>query len=149
MMATRSLAGSLWRDHAGKFLRYSGVSAFNVISGQVLLLVFYRYLGQPAWTANVAAVVFGSIPAFILNKRFVWRRSGKVNLRTEMLPFWGMNLVGLLLSSVAVHVAASVWDTQLAVNAASLGAWGSLWVGKYFLLDRLLMREEVAPVTTG
>ena len=136
-----SRLSQIWADHAGRFLRYSGVSAFNVLLGQALLLGFHAGMGIEAWVANVLAVIFGSIPSFFLNKKYVWRRHGPVRLRTEMLPFWGMNGVGLLLSTLAVRVAASMSDSVVIINGASLVAWASVWVIKYTLLDRLLFRE--------
>jgi putative flippase GtrA len=141
---------STWDQHARQFLRYSGVSVFNVVTGQALLVLFRSGFGVVSWLANILAVLVGSIPSFLLNKRYVWRRSGKVNVRTEMLPFWGMNLAGLVLSTAAVHGADAVWGNQLAVTAASLTAWGSLWVVKYALLDRVLFAQpDAEPVTVS
>jgi putative flippase GtrA len=139
-----SRLSDVWSAHGLRFLRYSGVSVFNVALGQALLLVFHAGLGITAWVANVLAVVVGCIPAFYLSKRYVWRRSGRVSWRSEMVPFWGMSGVGLLLSTLAVRIAASVSDTALVVNLASLAAWGSVWVVKYSLLDRYLFRDEPA-----
>jgi putative flippase GtrA len=139
-----SRLADVWSNHGGRFLRYSGCSAFNVVLGQALLLLFHAGLGITAWVANVLAVVIGSMPAFYLNKRYVWRRAGPVSLRTEMVPFWGMNGVGLLLSTLAVRAASSMSDSAIVVNLASLAAWASVWVIKYTLLDRFLFRSEPA-----
>lgn len=137
------LAG-IWTNHAARFMRYSGVSVFNVLIGQALLLAFHAGLGITAWVANVTAVLLGSVPAFYLNKRYVWRRSGPVRLRAELAPFWGMNGVGLLLSTMAVRVASGASSSVIVISLASLAAWGSVWVVKYTLLDRLLFRAEPA-----
>lgn len=127
---------SIWDQHARQFMRYSGVAVVNVALGQSLLRIFdTRY---PGWLANVLAVVLASVPAFFLNKRFVWKQRGRPNFRTEMLPFLGMNLAGLLLSTAAVYAAERIWGSELAVHAASLAAWGVVWVLKYALLDQVL-----------
>lgn len=128
-------------DHVGRFLRYSGVSAFNVVCGYLLLGLFYRGFGWPGWFANTCAVVLGSIPAFFLNKRFVWGRQSATSFKAELLPFFLMNGLGLLASTAAVHAADVIWGTPPAVIAASLAAWGSLWVLKYLLLDRVLFKH--------
>ena len=133
-------------NHAVKFLRYCGVSVFNVGFAQVALIVFHSGLGFAGWLANVAAVCVGSIPAFLLNQKFVWRQTGPTSLRKHVLPFLGLNVLGLLLSTGAVKIADSIWGTQLAVNAASLSAWAGLWLGKYLCFDRLLFRQH--PVAT-
>ncbi|MPY92228.1 MAG: hypothetical protein GEV08_03920 [Acidimicrobiia bacterium] len=137
-----SRLADVWTNHGGRFLRYSGVSVFNVVLGQALLLTFHVGLGIVAWIANVLAVVIGSVPAFYLNKRYVWRKAGPVSLRAEMMPFWGMNGVGLLLSTLAVRVASMLSSSTIVILLASLGAWASVWVIKYTLLDRLLFRAE-------
>jgi putative flippase GtrA len=146
----RALVDLLTR-HAGRFLRYSGVSVFNVIAGQSLLVLFRSGMGMPAWLANVTAVMVGTLPGFYLSKRFVWRRHGPARMRTELAPFWAMNVAGLLLSTFSAHLAELAWDSQLAVNAASLATWGSLWVVKYAVLDRYLFAERAPgePVVTG
>ena len=83
-------------------LRYSMVSVIGVTITQLQLLLFVGILGfEPTWS-NVAAVSLSSIPVFFLNKRWVWSRDGKINLRREVLPFWVFTLAGLLLSTVLV-----------------------------------------------
>lgn len=147
MSSLASSLRSIWDRHAWQFLRYSGAAGFNVALGQSLLRLFAaRYSG---WVANVLAVLIASVPAFYLNKRFVWKRTGKVNLRTQLLPFLGMNVAGLLLSTAAVYAAERNWDSQLAIHGASIAAWGVLWVLKYALLDRVLFSEPDLPVSVG
>lgn len=138
---------STWDNHASKFLRYSGAAVFNIALGQSLLRLFdARY---PGWLANVLAVLISSAPAFYLNKRFVWKRTGRANVRSEMLPFFAMNLAGLLLSTGAVFIAERIWGSGVAVHGASLAAWGALWVLKYALLDRVLFNDPEPAVPVG
>ena len=135
----------LQSGHVGRLLRYSGVSVFNVVMGYLLLGVFYKGFGWPGWLANTLAVILGSIPAFFLNKRFVWGQSGTTRFKAELLPFFLMNGVGLVASTAAVHAADVIWGTSAAVIAASLAAWGTLWVVKYVLLDRVLFNHPDEP----
>ena len=130
---------SLWVDHGQKFLRYSGVSVFNVIMGQSLLLLFYRVLDQPAWQANLWAVAIGTLPSYLLARRFVWAKTGKHSFTREVLPFWSLNLLGTLLSTLAVHFAEQATSGNVvAVTSASIFAWLTVWVVKYLLLDRTI-----------
>jgi hypothetical protein len=59
-------------------------------------------------------------------------------MSTEVLPFWGINLVGFVFSSLTVAVVGSWTDNSLVVNFARLFAWGIVWVFKYLVLDRYL-----------
>ena len=141
MASIRKRVSALWIGHAGRFLRYSGISAFNVLFGQGLLIFFRLQLGFTGWVANVLAVTVGSIPAFFLNKRYVWRNQGRMKVRTELVPFLSVNGLGLLVSTSAVKFAEHTWGNQIAVSAASLTAWGTLWVLKYVFFDRVLFNK--------
>lgn len=151
-MATQGKLNELWSEHGLKFLRYSGVSVFNVVLGQSLLLFFYKIVGFEAVTSNLLAVAIGTLPSYFLARKYVWAKSGKHSLTREVLPFWGLNVLGTILSTLAVHLADRLSDGNfIAVNAGSIFAWGIVWVVKYLLLDKAIFkaqqREATAPVT--
>src|SRR5687768_9464314 len=84
-----------------------------------------------------------SIPAFLLNKYWVWGKSGRAHIRREVLPFWVFTVAGWVLSTMAVRFAddnttADTLGRQLAVSAASIGGFGILWVLKYMFLDKIM-----------
>ena len=139
--------------HLAKFLRYSGVSVVNVALG-LLTFNLCRVIFDMSWvSANVVSVIIGAIPAYLMSRAWVWRLDGRISMSTEVLPFWGLNLVGFLFSSVTV-AAMEQWTTNsLVVNVARLGAWGVVWVFKYLVLDRYLFATPtpvaaVEPVVT-
>ncbi|MEZ5231952.1 MAG: GtrA family protein [Acidimicrobiia bacterium] len=135
----------VWVDHGVKFMRYCGVSVFNVVLGQTLLLFFFKVVGLRAINANLAAIAVGTLPSYYLARRFVWAKTGKHSLTREVLPFWGLNGLGTLLSTLAVHLAeAASSGNYLAVQSASIAAWFSVWVIKYLLLDRAIFRHQQA-----
>ncbi|MFN0026163.1 MAG: GtrA family protein [Acidimicrobiales bacterium] len=137
---TSTLSGrlsSLWVDHGLRMVRYGGLSVFNVVMGQSLLLFFLKVMDLTAIPANLCAVGVGTLPSYLLARKYVWAKTGKHSLTKEVLPFWTLNLLGLVMSTVAVHLAASAsHDNAIAVSAASIGAWFGVWVAKYLLLDR-------------
>ena len=50
-----------------------------------------------------------------------------------------MAILGLLLSTIAVGWADDQFDGNIvALMAANIGAFGVLWVARYFILDKLL-----------
>jgi putative flippase GtrA len=129
-------------------LRYSGVSVIATICTQVLLVVGHAGLGVGATAMNVTAVMLTSIPAYLLNRRWVWQVAGPSSLRREIIPFWAFTVAGLLLSTLAVTAVASVTESAAAVSAANIGAFGILWVAKFFVLDDVVFSmggEELVP----
>jgi hypothetical protein len=73
----------------------------------------------------------------------VWGKRGRSHLTREVLPFWGFALAGLVLSSLSVTVASSVFGVvpgqddwkKFIPNLANIASFGVLWVVKFFVLD--------------
>lgn len=127
---------------ARKPILYALVSVVAVITGQAVLWSCSGLLGWDPVPSNVTSVAIGSIPSYVLNRYWVWGKRGKNHFVKEVLPFWGMALLGLILSTIAVAVAASWNDATIVVAGANLGAFGVIWVGKYFVLHHLLFGEH-------
>jgi putative flippase GtrA len=136
----------LWQEYGRKLFRYCGVSAFNLCFGQALLQLFYTGLDWPAWGANVAAVGISAGPAYLLSRHWVWGQTGAHSVRDEIAPFWGLALLGLLASTIAVDVAADRWESGLAVSAANIGAFGIVWVFKFFVLEKVMWKQAVEAI---
>ena len=129
--------------------RYSGVSVLATLATQVLLVTAHALLGVGATTANIAAVALTSVPAYFANRHWVWELQGRSSWRGEVLPFWAFTIAGLGLSTLAVTVVATVTDSSAAVSVANIGAFGALWVAKFFVLDGVVfapakVAEELA-----
>jgi putative flippase GtrA len=125
-----------------KAIRYTITSAIAVVVGQSLLTLFHAGFDWPARTANIAAVCISAGPSYLLNRYWAWGKRGRNHLLKELLPFWGMALLGLALSTLAVGYAEDHWSFPLAVNIANLGAFGVLWVGKFMVLNELLFKHH-------
>ena len=131
-------------------LRYSGVSVLATVCTQVLLVLGHAVIGVGATAMNVTAVLLTSVPAYVLNRRWVWQVDGPSSLRREIVPFWAFTVAGLVLSTLAVTAGAAVTDSSAAVSLANVTAFGVLWVAKFFVLDDVvfapaLVGEELAP----
>lgn len=133
------------RNHAGQFVQYSGVSVVSLGVGQMLLFGLHSGAGVDAWAANTIAVSISAIPAYVLYRNVVWAKRSRSDLRSEIVPFWSMAFIGLLLSTVAVALAERWFGGAIAVNTAYVGAFGSVWVLKYVALERWLF----GPSTTS
>lgn len=124
-------------------IRYAMVSVVAVAVSQLVLLTTNGLLGWSAVASNVTAVTIGSIPSYVLNRAWVWGKTGKNHFWREVVPFWALALLGLAFSTLLVAIAHRWNDATWVVSAANLVAFGILWVAKYLLLDALLFR--VAP----
>jgi putative flippase GtrA len=136
---------SMWR----RLVRYGSVSAIATTTS-LLILGILVLLGWPAVLANVVATAVGTVPSFELNRRWVWAQDGRRSLIGQVLPFCLLSFAGLVLSTVAVHIAAdaTVGSTRLvrtaAVESANVGTYGVLWLVQFFLCDRVLFARRAA-----
>ncbi len=115
------------------------MSVVSVGVTQLVLYLGFSVAGWPAMVSNILAVCLAAVPAYLLNRKWVWLKRTTHSLTREIVPFWSYNLVGLLLSTLLVGLVDHTWDgTAVAIHAANLAAFGVLWLGKFFLLDRVL-----------
>lgn len=135
---------------ATPFLRYSMVSVVAVVVNQIVL--FGAQFHMSPRSANILAVCVSAIPSYQLNRSWVWGRSGKSDLMREILPFWAMALLGLIIStwfadfagSNAYRITDSGFGKKLIVNFAAFASFGLLWVAKYTVFKRVLFATHPA-----
>ncbi|MDP9452852.1 MAG: GtrA family protein [Actinomycetota bacterium] len=128
-----------------KPVRYSLVSVVAVAVSQLVLVTCNGVLDWSAVPSNLTAVAVGSIPSYVLNRRWVWGKRGRNHLWREVVPFWALAFLGLVFSTVLVHLAVQWKDSTVVASAANLTAFGILWVVKYLILDSLLFRVPEQP----
>jgi putative flippase GtrA len=127
--------------YGGKALRYSAVSVIGVVITQVLIFGFIA-ADWPHWVANAVAVVISSIPAYLLNRAWVWNKRDAHSFTREVAPFWGMALLGLVLSTVMVAIVSNYTDSAIAASLTNIASFGVLWVGKFVILEKVLFTGE-------
>ena len=131
-----------------KLVRCAAVSVIVTTLSLSMLGVLVGIVHVEAVWANVITTLVASVPSYVLNRRWVWKVSGRSDLRRQVLPFWGLAMAGLVLSSIAVGVTAHLADGMavspmvrtLGVQVANLAAWGLLWGVQFVALDRWLFR---------
>ncbi len=143
-------ARGLWR-RAGtpqglRIIRYTAVSAISALTSLVVLTVVYGVLQlwAPVPSTLFANVVAG-VPSYVLNRRWVWGKSGRSHWWREVLPFWVMSLTGIGFALVTAAAARNFADVHhlhhlartVLVVGANIAAFGILWVLKYLVLNRL------------
>ena len=137
----------------GQWLRYGTVSLIATTTSLTVLGVLVSTTAMPAGVANVIATAVGTFPSFELNRRWVWRRTGRRSMKAELVPFWILSFTGLALSTLTVTLAAAWADSAgldgfartAAIEVANVAAWGSLWVAQFVILDRFLFRNHATP----
>jgi putative flippase GtrA len=128
-----------------KAIRYSMVSVVGVGVHQIVLITAYALIGMRGVSANVLAATVAAVPAFMLNKRWVWGAGGGAHFRREVLPFWAFTIAGLLLSTAFVWMADAWTESTVAVALASIAGFGVLWVAKFLFLDQIMFGRTGEP----
>jgi len=129
-----------------KHLRYTMVSAVAVGVSTSVLVFCKELLNFSPELSNLVGVSVGCIPSYMLNRSWVWGKRGKSHFWREVMPFWALALLGLILSTLAVYFVSSWNDTTLVTLITNLSAFGILWVAKFMILDSLLFKvaDELA-----
>jgi putative flippase GtrA len=121
--------------------RYSVVSAGSIILTQILLVAFTLATLPPA-SANIVAVLVASVPAFILSRTWTWRDRDDTGMTRQAVVFWSTVVVGLVASTAAVSAVGEFSTAPQSLAAASLAAFGALWMVRFVVLDRIAFRDE-------
>lgn len=116
----------------------------TVWSATILAVLSHQHVMAAGW-ANIVATLAGIGPSFILNRRWVWGRTGRSNVAREVVPFVSMCLFSLTASTGAVWLA-DRWAQSAALEPtprtavvlmANVGSFTVLWCAQ-FLLSRTL-----------
>lgn len=139
----------MWSGRGKVATRYIAVSVINTLNHQGLLFVANSVWGWTGGWANVFAACLAAVPAYLLSRAWVWEVSGKHNWRTEILPFWLIALVGMGVSTLFAELADRWTGAGVWVNVASLAGYFVVWIGKFFVLDKLFIEEAQAEKLDG
>ena len=123
-----------------KLFKYSTASVVAICVGQPVFWIFDGALGWEAVPANLVSVSAGAVPNYLINRRWTWSQTGKNRLWGEVVPFWVMSALGMVLSLLAVSYADDRWDSTAINSIAQLAGFGVLWLAKFFVLDKVMWR---------
>jgi putative flippase GtrA len=141
-----------------KLVRYGLVSAVSALFAFTVLTFVYGVL--QLWT-EVPSVVFSNIVAtffnYYLNRRWVWRKSGRSNLLREVVPFWIMSISGMVLALLTASLARQFSDAHhlghlmrtVVVVGANTCAFGIIWGVKFLILNRIFRPLPVTKAVDG
>ena len=143
-----------------KMFRYTMVSVIStVVSFATLGLVYGVFRLWTEVPSTLFANAVATVPSYYLNRNWAWGKSGRSHIRREVLPFWALSGVGMLLSIATSSEARSFGirhfdHNHLArtaiVEGLNLFAFGILWVVKFVVFQRLFRAAPASgtPMTT-
>ena len=135
--------------------RYSVTSGISLVVGQIVLFVCFGLARKfSATTSNIIATSVSAVPAYYLNRAWAWGKTGKSHFWKEVVPFWALAFLGLGISLYTVSFADSYsrvhgyshLQTALAVNFASIFAFGLLWIAKFFIFNYFMFSPDLSDV---
>jgi putative flippase GtrA len=135
-------------EHFKRIWKYASVSIITTCVSQVVLFVTYHIwdVGHSAMVCNVIATAVASVPAYYLNRRWTWGKTGRSEVWGEVVPFWTISFIAMVLSTASVGLAAHNADRiasgslarALIVNGANLLTYAIIWMVRYFILNHYL-----------
>ncbi len=132
-----------------------GVSLVTTVVSNAILVLLAVVVGLTAGPANAIGVTCGIPLSYVGNRRWVWRRSGRSAFLREVVPFWVMCLVGLVVSTAVVGrvgaltaVFPPAWRAVI-LPLANIATFGALWVVQFVLLDRVIFAHRNHPGRTA
>jgi putative flippase GtrA len=123
-----------------KLMKYSTASIVAIAVGQPVFWIFNGAIGWGAISSNLVSVSAGAVPNYLINRRWTWSQTGRNRLWGEIVPFWVMSALGMILSLIAVDYAEERWDSTAVNSMAQLAGFGVLWIAKFLVLDKVMWR---------
>jgi putative flippase GtrA len=129
-----------------KLFRYSMASVVAVIVSNLSLLIFVGVVRMGVVLASTLATTIAAVPSYQMNRKWAWGKTGKSHLMKEVLPFWGLALLGWAFSTFSVYLMdgyakhqhfSHLVQTALVV-LVYFAAFGVLWVGKFVIFNKLM-----------
>ncbi len=129
-----------------RLLRYTMVSVIStVVSFSVIFLVYgiFRLWGEIASTVFANAVA--TVPSYYLNRKWVWGKGGRSHLVKEVIPFWCMSAIGIVVSIFGAAIARHIGNEYdlshflktVLVLVANVLSFGIFWFLKFLVFNRL------------
>ncbi|MQA16796.1 MAG: hypothetical protein GEV09_22465 [Pseudonocardiaceae bacterium] len=134
------------------FPRFAAGSAVAFGCSEVTFLLLFGLLGASAALSGGVAFLAGAVPNFLLQRYWTWKRSGRIAVRGELLPYLAVIAVNGLLATAITAGVDRLFATALQHHGARTALLGAtfaacyvlLYVLKFVLLDRLVFGAEEA-----
>jgi putative flippase GtrA len=131
---------------AKRVFRYTMVSVVStVVAFGALAIIFgVLHLAGPIVSTLVANVI-AVVPNYYLNRKWVWGKSGRSHVMKEIVPFWAMSAIGIVVSIFGAAAARHIgikhhlghFEQTVVVLAANVLSFAVFWVLKFIVFNRL------------
>ncbi len=138
----------LWEEYGTRLVRFGGVTIVSTIVGLITLFVCLSVLNMSGVVANFWSVVLSTPPAYYLNRAYVWGRGTTDHSASrEVGPFWIMTLLGWVVSTIAIAIADTQTDSDIALLVVQMASFGALWIVKFAFLEKVLWPDSDSRVS--
>jgi len=138
----------LWEEYGTRLVRFGGVTIVSTIVGLITLFVCLSVLNMSGVVANFWSVVLSNPPAYYLNRAYVWGRGTTDHSASrEVGPFWIMTLLGWVVSTIAIAIADTQTDSDIALLVVQMASFGALWIVKFAFLEKVLWPDSDSRVS--
>jgi putative flippase GtrA len=134
------------KTHQGKkLIRFTSVSVISTVVSLSLIAIFYGIARWGVIEATVSANVLATIPAYNLNRRWTWGKTGRSHVVKEVMPFWIMSSLGIAASFFGSLLARHIVRTNhfphevntLIVLGMNFISFAIFWVLKLLVFNRI------------
>ncbi|MEU4605215.1 GtrA family protein [Kribbella sp. NPDC023972] len=127
--------------------KYSTASVVATVLSQGAFALCY-WFGTTALVASLVAWVTGTVPSYLINRRWTWGHRGPAG--RDLLPYAIIVVTSAVLAAIVTTVTdrlvqdrvdSHVWQTVL-VSGSYLGTYGVLFILKFVLFDRYVFANR-------
>jgi putative flippase GtrA len=142
------------KTHEGKkIVRFLMVSVISTVTSEGVILAVYgfNWTHSPMWASAIGNLT--ALPlAYYLHRQWAWGKTGASHWRKEVMPYIGINVLGLLVSLIGAafcrhlvytHHLSHLVNTLL-VGGVNLASFGVFWVLKLLLFNRIFHTNPIA-----
>ena len=149
----RALVSHARSEKGRRKVRFLSVSATAVLVSLVVLGFCYSVLGwdgKYSILSQIASFVTSTVASFLLNRRWVFQKSGRSDFMKEVAPFWSLAIAQFLISipffqwgrsAVEARVDAKLVRLAL-ILALNVSIYGVMLIGKFLFFDRVLFADR-------
>jgi putative flippase GtrA len=145
-----------------KVFRYSIISVGSFLMTLLIIALAHGALRWSAFTSNILAWVLVTAPAYQITRRWAWSKAGKGHVWRELVPFWVIAAIGLLVSTWWAVLAESLahhqhWSHSVqtaVIEVAVMTAYGVIWIARFVIMNKYIFvhgqaATEPAVATSG
>jgi putative flippase GtrA len=145
---TKVISGSgVRRTRLLLWAKYSAASVVSTVLSQVAFALCY-WFGAAALVASLVAWVTGTVPSYLINRRWTWGHRGPHG--RDLLLYAIIVVTSAVLAAIVTTVTdrlvqdridSHAWQTVL-VSGSYLGTYGVLFILKFVLFDRYVFAKK-------